>query len=101
MKKTILKIFVVVIMTILFVNTITFSNNITNTTKKVIGIVYDDSWSMVSNGEDYAYANYAVQSLISNTDLSHCDVIIDTIVQNYLSLSMQKFSSNVVENCIK
>lgn len=65
MKKTILKTFVVVIMTILFVNTITFSNNITNTTKKVIGIVYDDSWSMVSNGEDYAYANYAVQNIIA------------------------------------
>ena len=49
----------------------------------------------------HPYANYAVQSLISNTDLSYCDAIIDTIVQNYLSLSMQKFSSNVVENCIK
>ena len=49
----------------------------------------------------HPYANYAVQSLISNTDLSYCDVIIDTIVKNYLSLSMQKFSSNVVENCIK
>ena len=49
----------------------------------------------------HPYANYAVQSLISNTDLSYCDIIIDTIVQNYLSLSMQKFSSNVVENCIK
>ena len=42
-----------------------------------------------------------MQSLISNTDLSYCDAIIDTIIQNYLSLSMQKFSSNVVENCIK
>ena len=49
----------------------------------------------------HPYANYAVQSLICNTDLSYCDVIINTIVQNYLSLSMQKFSSNVVENCIK
>ena len=26
---------------------------------------------------------------------------METIVNNYLSLSMQKFSSNVVENCIK
>ena len=49
----------------------------------------------------HPYANYAVQSLICNTDLSYCEKIIDTIVQNYLSLSMQKFSSNVVENCIK
>ena len=49
----------------------------------------------------HPYANYAVQSLLTNTDLSYCDVIINTIIQNYLSLSMQKFSSNVVENCIK
>jgi hypothetical protein len=60
----------------------------------------------ITNGDplsfiQHPYANYAVQSLISNTDLAYCDVIIDTIVQNYLSLSMQKFSSNVVENCIK
>ena len=48
----------------------------------------------------HAYANYAVQSLIKSSDLSHCDLIIETIIQNYLSLSMQKYSSNVVENCI-
>ena len=49
----------------------------------------------------HPYANYAVQILISSNDLSYCDVIIDTIIVNYLSLSMQKYSSNVVENCIK
>ena len=49
----------------------------------------------------HPYANYAVQILINSTDLTYCDTIIDTIEQNYLSLSMQKFSSNVVENCIK
>jgi uncharacterized membrane-anchored protein YjiN (DUF445 family) len=50
----------------------------------------------------HPYANYAVQSLIMNpVALPFCDKIIETIVNNYLSLSMQKFSSNVVENCIK
>ena len=49
----------------------------------------------------HPYANYAVQILINSTDLSYCGNIIETIVNNYLSLSMQKFSSNVVENCIK
>ena len=69
-----------------------------NITKKLANyITKGDPLSFIQ----HPYANYAVQSLISNTDLSHCDVIIDTIVQNYLSLSMQKFSSNVVENCIK
>jgi uncharacterized membrane-anchored protein YjiN (DUF445 family) len=50
----------------------------------------------------HPYANYAVQSLIMNpVALPFCEKIIETIVNNYLSLSMQKFSSNVVENCIK
>ena len=50
----------------------------------------------------HPYANYAVQILIMNPiALPFCNRIIDTIVNNYLSLSMQKFSSNVVENCIK
>ena len=49
----------------------------------------------------HPYANYIVQILINSTDLSYCQNIIETIVNNYLSLSMQKFSSNVVENCIK
>lgn len=49
----------------------------------------------------HPYANFAVQILINSTDLSYCEKIIETIVNNYLSLSMQKFSSNVVENCIK
>ena len=49
----------------------------------------------------HPYSNYAVQSLISNTDLSYCDEIIDTVIKNYLSLSMQKYSSNVVEKCIE
>ena len=50
----------------------------------------------------HPYANYAVQVLIMNpVALPFCDKIIETIVNNYLSLSMQKFSSNVVENCIK
>ena len=49
----------------------------------------------------HPYANYAVQSLIIRSDLLYCKEIIDTIVQNYFSLSMQKFSSNIVENCIK
>ena len=67
------------------------------TKKLAIYITDGDPLSFIQ----HPYANYVVQSLITNTDLSYCDKIIDTIVQNYLSLSMQKFSSNVVENCIK
>ena len=49
----------------------------------------------------HPYANYAVQSLIKSSDLSYCNIIIDTIIKNYLSLSMDNTSCNVVENCIK
>ena len=50
----------------------------------------------------HPYANYIVQILLSKTsDMPFCKEIIDTIVQNYLSLSMQKFTSNIVEKCLK
>ena len=68
--------------------------------------IYQKVANYITNGGplffiQHPYANYAVQILINSTDLTYCDAIIDTIEQNYLSLSMQKFSSNVVENCIK
>ena len=47
------------------------------------------------------YANYVVQSLFNQNDIHLCNDIIDTIVEHFFSLSMQKFSSNVVENCIR
>ena len=70
-------------------------------------IILDKVAKYITNNEplffiQHPYANYAVQSLIMNPlALPYCDKIIETIVNNYLSLSMQKFSSNVVENCIK
>ena len=47
------------------------------------------------------YANYVVQSLFNQNDIHLCGEIINTIVDHFFSLSMQKFSSNVVENCIR
>ena len=47
------------------------------------------------------YVNYVVQSLFNQNDIHLCNDIIDTIVEHFFSLSMQKFSSNVVENCIR
>ena len=49
----------------------------------------------------HPYANYVVQSFFNPTDINLCDKIIGVIVQNYYELSMKKFSSNVVENCLK
>ena len=70
-------------------------------------IILEKIANYISNNEplffiQHPYANYAVQILIMNpVALPFCNKIIETIVNNYLSLSMQKFSSNVVENCIK
>ena len=70
-------------------------------------IILEKIANYITNNEplffiQHPYANYAVQILIMNpVALPFCDKIIETIVNNYLSLSMQKFSSNVVENCIK
>lgn len=47
------------------------------------------------------YANYAVQCLFNETDIVLCDEIIKIVIEHFFSLSMQKFSSNVVENCVK
>lgn len=55
---------------------------------------------MATNSQN-PYANYVVQSLFNQNDIHLCDDIIDTIVEHFFFLSMQKFSSNVVENCIR
>ena len=49
----------------------------------------------------HPYANYAVQSLFNPNDIVYCNEIIKVIVENFYILSLKKFSSNVVENCIK
>lgn len=49
----------------------------------------------------HPYANYVVQCLFNLGDISLFQNIIGVIVDNYLSLSIQKFSSNIVESCLK
>ena len=55
----------------------------------------------ILNFIQHPYANYVVQSFLNPNDIILCDKITDIIVENYYDLSMKKFSSNVVENCIK
>jgi hypothetical protein len=62
--------------------------------------------NFISNGDilsfiTHPYANYVVQSFFNPNDIYLCNNIIIVIVDNYYDLSMKKFSSNVVENCIK
>lgn len=48
----------------------------------------------------HEYANYAVLSLIKSSDLSNYEPIVKIVVENSLSLSMIKYSSNIVEYCL-
>ncbi len=47
------------------------------------------------------FGNYAIQYAIDTFGYDSCKKIINEICVNILSLSMQKFSSNVVEKCIE
>ena len=38
--------------------------DVSDFTKRIVSVVYDDSWSMSSNGQDYKYANYAMQNIV-------------------------------------
>ena len=49
----------------------------------------------------HPYSNYVVQSLFNENDIIYCDNIIKVIIENFYVLSLKKFSSNVVENCLK
>lgn len=48
----------------------------------------------------HAFGNYALQVAIDSWDAEDCTNIINTVLENLQQLSMQKFSSNVVEKCI-
>ena len=47
-----------------------------------------------------AHGNYAVQYLLDNLGPELCKNVIEIILHNTVSLSSQKFSSNVVEKCV-
>ena len=49
----------------------------------------------------HPYSNYVVQSLFNENDIIYCYHIIKVIIENFYVLSLKKFSSNVVENCLK
>jgi pumilio RNA-binding family len=48
-----------------------------------------------------AFGNYAIQFAVDIFGSQSCGNLIDIISSNILSLSNQKFSSNVVEKCIQ
>lgn len=47
------------------------------------------------------YGNYAVTEVINNWDAELCKPIFNNLEKKVNQLSMQKFSSNVVEKCLE
>ena len=62
--KKLYKFLLMILSFIFLLNINVFALNNQNTVKRIVAVVYDDSWSMFDNKEDYAYANYAVQNII-------------------------------------
>lgn len=46
------------------------------------------------------FGNYVIQHILDKWGCDIAQEIIETIIKNIVSLSMQKFSSNVVEKCL-
>ncbi len=47
-----------------------------------------------------AYGNYVIQHILDEWGPTIAKDIVEVIISNIISLSMQKFSSNVVEKCL-
>jgi hypothetical protein len=47
------------------------------------------------------FGNYAIQHVFQEYGFKNCKCIVDIIMSNIVSLSMQKYSSNVVEKCLE
>ena len=63
--KKVQKYFVFLLVFVVLFRMHSFALNNNNYTKRIVSVVYDDSWSMFSNKADYAYANYALQNIIA------------------------------------
>jgi hypothetical protein len=46
------------------------------------------------------FGNYVIQALLENYGLNFCNGIVKKILENFIDLSMQKFSSNITEKII-
>ena len=76
------------------------SNFCTKEKKLLIEKIIQNSLEIIQN----PFGNYVVQSMLNEhfeKEKENCMKILDTINENFFSLSMQKFSSNVVENSLR
>ncbi len=64
---------------------------------KLIELIQKNLLEIIQN----PYGNYVIQHLIIEWGLDYSRSIINSITDNIISLSMHKFSSNVVEKCLE
>ena len=65
--------------------------------KRILAYIFSENALKISQN---AYGNYCMQFMLKRWKLEFCKEIAEKIVDNYLNLSLQKFSSNVVETVI-
>ena len=56
-----------------------------------------DSLVLIQN----PYGNYALQTVLENWDLDDCEEIMSNFYGKCILLSLQKYSSNVIEKCLE
>lgn len=68
-----------------------------NIREQIINIFEENYLNIVQD----PFGNYAIQFAIDNFGSIPCKKIIEKICEDILILSLQKFSSNVIEKCIE
>jgi hypothetical protein len=64
--------------------------------QRVISKIMNNPLEIIQN----PFGNYIVQHIFEEWGVDICKEVINIILNNVISLSMQKFSSNVVERCL-
>ena len=72
------------------------SNKSDKVRKDILNELVDNALEIVQS----PFGNYAIQYAIQEWGISFCRNIVDVIVNNIVSLSMQKYSSNAVEKVL-
>lgn len=69
--------------------------------KQIIEYIINNHSINILNIISHPYSNYLIQALLKYTNLEYCKDIIKIICNNYLNLSLSKYSNKVVEFSIK
>lgn len=65
--------------------------------RKFMNLISEKALEIMQN----QYGNYAITEILSNWSEKNCEDIYEAVCEKLCLLSMQKYSSNVVEKCLK